>query len=178
MSEDRDDFPAWQTTLFKYRGALLALPAVALVVFGRPTRRSMAAGVPLALAGEALRCCPYAHVRNPLYLGNLLTAAGFTLAFTGGLPPAKRLLVSAFGLGTMVAVYAGIVPLEEAYLQKTFGDAFEDYMARVPRIVPRLTSDDEGWGEYDASTIVEAESRTFASFAAMLAALALKAARA
>ncbi len=198
---ERHEFPVWRTTLFKHRGAVLALPAIALVAFGKPSRRSIAAGVPLALAGEALRCWavgysgrttradtvtapalvtagPYAHVRNPLYLGNLLTAAGFALAFTGGLGPGKRVLLSGFGIGTMLAVYAGIVPLEEAYLRETFGEAFDDYAARVPRIVPRLTTGGFASGEYDATTIVEAESRTFASFAAMLAALALKAARA
>ena len=26
---------------------------------------------------------PYAYVRNPLYVGNFLTAAGFAIAFTG-----------------------------------------------------------------------------------------------
>ncbi|MBC5811278.1 MAG: hypothetical protein GIW95_10590 [Candidatus Eremiobacteraeota bacterium] len=48
---ERHEFPVWRTTLFKHRGAVLALPAIALVAFGKPSRRSIAAGVPLALAG-------------------------------------------------------------------------------------------------------------------------------
>ncbi|MGB8205042.1 MAG: isoprenylcysteine carboxylmethyltransferase family protein, partial [Candidatus Baltobacteraceae bacterium] len=168
--------------------------------YGKPSGASIAAGVPLALAGEALRCWavgysgvttradrvtapalvtagPYAHVRNPLYVGNFITALGFTLAFSGGLPPRRAALLGAAGLGTMLGVYAIIVPLEEAYLRETFGEAFEAYVARVPRLLPRAVPAEPAAGSYDPSVIARAETRTFATFAAMLAALALKAQR-
>lgn len=232
--------PAWRSGVFRRRGTLLALPAVALVAFGNPTRRSIALGLPLAFGGEAIRCWavgysgvttradhvtapqlitagPYAYTRNPLYVGNFVTALGFTLAFTGALPPARRAVLAFAGLSTMLAVYAAIVPLEEAYLRETFGAAFDAYVAAVPRIVPRLptngpsslmeaqrsfteeprssteasssSADDvhpsveavnarqKGVprnGRYDPSVIVRAETRTFLTFGAMLAALALK----
>jgi protein-S-isoprenylcysteine O-methyltransferase Ste14 len=189
----------WRETCFKNRGALLALPAASLVLFGRPSPRSIAAGVPLAFAGEALRCWavgysgvttrsdtvtapllttagPYAYVRNPLYVGNFLTALGFALAFTGGLPAPKRVALIAAGLGTMLAVYGAIVPLEEAYLRATFGEAFDDYVARVPRVIPRWTPAEPQMGAYEPSVIASAESRTFLTFGMMLLALGLKAA--
>ncbi|MBD5634891.1 MAG: isoprenylcysteine carboxylmethyltransferase family protein [Candidatus Eremiobacteraeota bacterium] len=189
---------AWREPIFKNRGALLALPAVALALRGRPSGPSIAVGVPLALAGEALRgwavgysgvttrgdtvtalqlvtAGPYAYVRNPLYVGNFLTALGFTIAFTGRLPAAERTALAVLGLGTMLGVYAAIVPLEEAYLRETFGEAFETYVASVPRIVPRATAARPQAGSYDASVIVRAESRTFVTFGAMLLALGLKA---
>jgi protein-S-isoprenylcysteine O-methyltransferase Ste14 len=190
---------AWRTTVFKNRGSLLALPAVALAIFGKPTRGSMALGVPLALAGEALRCWavgysgvttrsdqvtapklttagPYAYVRNPLYVGNFITALGFTIAFTGASTAGRRALLAAAGLGSMLAVYAAIVPLEEEYLRGTFGDDFEEYMKRVPRLLPRATPAEPQLGDYDPAVIASAESRTFATFAAMLAALGVQAA--
>jgi protein-S-isoprenylcysteine O-methyltransferase Ste14 len=183
--------------VFKHRGALLAIPALAYVAFGKPTRASVAAGLPVAVAGELLRCWavgysgvttrgdtvtapalvtagPYAHLRNPLYLGNLITALGFAVAFTGGLERARRSRLILFGLGTMAAVYATIVPLEEAYLDETFGDDYADYKTRVPALRPRIKPAPFGRGKYDSRTIVEAESKTFVAFGAMLAALAFK----
>jgi protein-S-isoprenylcysteine O-methyltransferase Ste14 len=183
--------------VFKNRGALLALPALSLVVFGKPTRMSAAVGVPLAVAGELLRCWavgytgtttrgdrviaprlvtagPYAHVRNPLYVGNFITALGFTLAFTGGLSRGKRLTLAALGLGTMLAVYAMIVPHEEEFLARTFGDDYSDYRARVPALGWRVTPAQPARGTYDPGVIVEAETKTFATLGAMLAALAFK----
>jgi protein-S-isoprenylcysteine O-methyltransferase Ste14 len=190
----------WRDDVFANRGALLALPAIALAVFGRPSAFSIALGLPLAFTGEMLRCWavgysgvttrsdrvvapalvtagPYAYVRNPLYVGNFMTAAGFALAFTGGDPALKRLALVGLGLGTMAAVYATIIPHEEAYLHKTFGTSFDEYVARVPAILPRLDPAQPQRGTYDPAVIVSAETRTFATFGLMLAALALKALR-
>lgn len=197
----RDRGRSWRDDVFKGRGTLLALPAVSLALLGKPSSQSIALGLPIAFAGEALRCWavgysgattrsdrveapqlttagPYAYVRNPLYVGNFLTALGFTIAFTGGVDPVKRAALAVAGLGTMLAVYAAIIPLEEAYLRQTFGDDFDGYLARVPPIVPRLSPARPERGTYDAGVIVKAETRTFVTFGAMLGALALKALRA
>ena len=186
--------------VFKHRGALLAAPAVALTLAGKPTAASIALGLPLAIAGELLRCCavgfsgtttrgdvvtapqlvtagPYAHVRNPLYVGNVLTAAGFALAFTGGLRPAQRFLVAGGSLAVLLGVYAVIVPHEERYLRATFGAEFDAYEARVPRVIPQLQAAQPQNGTFDPTVIRSAESKTFATFGLMLAALALKAFR-
>jgi protein-S-isoprenylcysteine O-methyltransferase Ste14 len=194
----RDRSPSWRDAFFKNRGTLLALPAVALASLGKPSPASIAFGVPIAVFGEAIRCWavgysgattradhvtapalttagPYAYVRNPLYVGNFITALGFSIAYTGALSPARRALLTALGLGTMLGVYAAIVPLEEAYLRATFGHAFEEYVARVPRLVPRISPSDPQVGTYDASVIASAETRTFVTFGAMLAVLAFKA---
>lgn len=191
---------SWRYVFFKNRGTLLALPAVSLVVFGRPTAASFAIGMPLALGGEALRCWavgysgvttrsdrvvapqlvtagPYAYVRNPLYVGNFITAVGFTLVFVGGVSTARRTVLALTGLGMMLAVYAAIVPLEEAYLRETFGAPFDGYVASVPRIVPQVTPAADPRGAYDASVIARAETRTFVSFGAMVIAAVLKALR-
>jgi protein-S-isoprenylcysteine O-methyltransferase Ste14 len=192
--------PEWRQNVFRHRGALLAIPAIALAAFGRPTKTSIAVGVPIALGGEALRIWavgysgvttrsdevtapalvtagPYAHVRNPLYVGNLVTALGFSIAFTGGQSARGRGVLTVLGLGSMLAVYAAIVPLEEAYLRKTFGAAFDEYAERVPRIVPRLRAAEPASGRYDPNVILKAESRTFLTFGAVLGVLAFKALR-
>lgn len=189
-----------RAVVFKNRGALLALPAAVLAAAGKPSAFSIAAGLPLAFVGEAVRCWavgysgvttrgdavtapalvtagPYAYVRNPLYVGNFLTATGFAIAFTGGNAPATRAGLIALSLGTMLAVYATIVPHEEAYLRETFGAAFDDYVKRVPPVVPLATPAQPQQGSYDPSVIGQAESRTFATFGAMLVTLAVKALR-
>jgi hypothetical protein len=75
----------------------------------------------------------------------------------------------------MAAVYATIVPHEEAFLRSKFGEEFERYCERVPRLVPQLEPLYDGNGAWRAQTLLEAESKTFLLFGAMLAALALKA---
>jgi protein-S-isoprenylcysteine O-methyltransferase Ste14 len=197
VAADNSSFGAF---VFKHRGALLAAPAVLLTIAGKPTAGSIALGLPLALAGELLRCCavgfsgtttrgdvvtapqlvtagPYAHVRNPLYVGNFVTAAGFAIAFTGGMRPVSRFLVAGGSLALMFGVYSVIVPHEENYLRGTFGDAFDAYAARVPRVVPQLTPAEPQNGTFDPSVIRSAETKTFATFGLMLAALAVKALR-
>jgi protein-S-isoprenylcysteine O-methyltransferase Ste14 len=183
--------------VFKNRGALLALPAIALALGGKPSRCSARLGVPIAIAGELLRCWavgysgvttrddaveapelvtagPYAYVRNPLYVGNFVTALGFAIAFTGKCPPGRRMFAIAGSLGAMAAVYATIVPHEEEFLRDRFGDDFERYTNNVPPVVPRTTAWEEGRGTWRPEVIREAESRTFLTFGAMLAALAIK----
>ncbi|SRR5665213_1756394 len=197
MTTDKSQFDAF---VFGNRGALLALPAIVLAALGKPSAFSIATGLPLAFAGEAVRMWavgysgvttrgdtvtapalvtagPYAYVRNPLYVGNFLTAAGFALAFTGKNSAPVRLALVGGALAAMFGVYAIIVPHEEAYLRETFGEAFEEYVARVPRVVPALEPAEPQAGSYDPDVIGKAESRTWVTFGAMLGVLALKALR-
>lgn len=186
--------------VFKNRGALLALPAVLLALAGKPSAFSIATGLPLAFAGEFLRCWavgysgvttrgdhveapklatggPYAYVRNPLYIGNAVTALGFALAYTGGLGTARRLAMTGAALGAMALVYSTIVPHEEAYLERTFGDDFRAYCQAVPAVIPRSAPYTQAQGAFDPAVIAKAETRTFVTFGAMLAVLAVKALR-
>ena len=184
--------------IFKNRGLLLTLPAALLAIFGRPSALGIVAGVPLAVAGELLRCWavgysgvttrhdavtapklvtagPYAYVRNPLYIGNFVTALGFAIAFTGKNSPFERFALVAGSLAAMAAVYAIIVPHEEAFLQLKFGEEYERYRERVPRIIPRGAPLEEAAGQWQAAAVTTAESKTFLLFGAMLLLLALRA---
>lgn len=203
MTDPRSD--ELQALVFKNRGALLSIPALMLAAFGKPSAFSVTLGLPIAIAGELLRCWavgysgvttredhvtapelvtagPYAYVRNPLYVGNFITAAGFAIAFTGGNPAGKRLALIAASLGTMAAVYSIIIPHEEQYLRSQFGEPYERYCASVPQIVPTMplrqaqgdTASDQR-GEWKPEVIAKAEKNTFLTFGAMLAVLALKA---
>ena len=191
---NNDDLQAF---VFKNRGLLLTLPAALLAVFGRPSATGVALGLPLAIAGELVRCWavgysgvttrgdavgapklvtagPYAYVRNPLYVGNFMTALGFAVAFTGKNGFAAKLGLVGGSLATMLAVYATIVPHEEKFLLSEFGESFERYCERVPPVIPLAQPAPGGEGTWNPSVIRDAESRTFVSFGVMLGLLVLK----
>jgi protein-S-isoprenylcysteine O-methyltransferase Ste14 len=131
--------------------ARLRVPSSFLIVavfawFSRPTPQSMLIGVPVSLAGLALRAwaagClaknqqlatggPYAYTRNPLYLGTLLVAAGLVIASRS------------IGLGVLFAVvflfvYLPVIQLEQQHLRKLFPD-YAAYAERVPPLWPRFS---------------------------------------
>ena len=190
-----------QALVFKNRGALLSIPAALLAAFGKPSAFSITLGLPIAIAGELIRCWavgysgvttrddhviapelvtagPYAYVRNPLYVGNFITAAGFAFAFTGGNSVVKRAGLIGASLGTMAAVYATIIPHEEVYLRSQFGEPYERYCQSVPQIIPATQPTPDQRGTWKPDVIAKAETNTFLTFGAMLAVLALKALKA
>lgn len=80
--------------------------------------------------GPLITSGPFAVVRNPLYLGNVLLWVGFALtARLVWLAPIVALL--------LLVEYHLIVRWEETRLASRYGAAYRDYMARVPRWLPR-----------------------------------------
>ena len=71
---------------------------------------------------------PYARMRNPLYAGNMLMAAGF-----GAL---SHPLLAAVWSATCVGYYSVIVGWEEQRLLEHHGAEFALYCQRVPRWMP------------------------------------------
>jgi hypothetical protein len=79
---------------------------------------------------ELTQTGPYAHTRNPLYLGSMLIAAGFAVALLSW--PVALVLAAGF-----LAIYVPVIASEERFLRVTFPE-FESYCLRVPRLIPRL----------------------------------------
>jgi protein-S-isoprenylcysteine O-methyltransferase Ste14 len=73
---------------------------------------------------------PYAHTRNPLYLGSMLIAFGFAAG-------AGSWLIFGLLAGLFAAIYIPTILGEEAYLREHFA-GFEAYARAVPRLLPRL----------------------------------------
>lgn len=80
---------------------------------------------------ELTQTGPYAHTRNPLYLGSILIAGGFAVALLSW--PVAVVLAVGFAL-----IYIPVIASEERFLRATFPE-FEAYCTRVPRLIPRLT---------------------------------------
>lgn len=74
---------------------------------------------------------PYAHTRNPLYLGSMLIAAGFAIA-------ARSMWIAAVLIVLFAAIYIPVIRGEEEYLRSVFS-GFDAYAARVPHLIPRIT---------------------------------------
>ena len=76
---------------------------------------------------------PYSVVRNPLYLFTLFGAAGIG-ALSGSL------VIAAACAGFATVVFLSVVRQEEQFLLATFPREFPAYAARVPRLLPRLST--------------------------------------
>jgi protein-S-isoprenylcysteine O-methyltransferase Ste14 len=74
---------------------------------------------------------PYAHTRNPLYLGSMMMAAGFVVALESWM--LAVVLAAGFAI-----IYIPTIASEENFLRSAFPN-FEAYCKQVPRILPRLT---------------------------------------
>jgi protein-S-isoprenylcysteine O-methyltransferase Ste14 len=97
---------------------------------------------------ELTQTGPYAHTRNPLYLGSMLIAAGFAVALLSW--PVALTLAVGFAL-----IYIPVIASEERFLRSAF-PGFATYCARVPRLIPRLTpapapADQLGTGAFSLS---------------------------
>jgi protein-S-isoprenylcysteine O-methyltransferase Ste14 len=104
----------------------LGVRAWAAAFAGRHTRSSEIQGDQLATAG------PYAHVRNPIYLGSIILGFGMVLMIGD-----RRLLTLC--LLTFLSLYFGLIPAEEEFLSQKFREEYERYCRNVPRLLPRLT---------------------------------------
>ena len=120
---------------------------VIVLLLARPTPRSLLVAVPLALLGEGLRLWasghiektqrlatggPYAHTRNPLYLGSATIALGVAAACASA---AAALGVAVY----LAAFYPSVMREEAAFLRRKFGEEYEAWAREVPMFLPRLT---------------------------------------
>lgn len=123
---------------------LLILP---FFYFASPTPSMMAGGVALSALGLAVRAWaagtiqkdrvlttggPYAHTRNPLYLGSLLL--GFGVVMAGGV-----VWFAALFAGFYALMYGGTMRQERKSLEGLFGESYREYTEKVPALLPRLT---------------------------------------
>jgi protein-S-isoprenylcysteine O-methyltransferase Ste14 len=99
---------------------------------------------------------PYAHTRNPLYLGSMLMAAGFALALLSW--PVALVLAAGFAI-----IYVPVIAAEERFLRATF-PAFDDYARSVPRLIPRLTPARPTTPQYPPSGTAPVTSASSGSF--------------
>jgi hypothetical protein len=116
---------------------------------GTPTAGLFLIGAVIVVLGSAVRLWasghikknkalatdgPYAYVRHPLYVGNILLGVGFSLA--SGLWWSTPLFI-----GILVFFYPHAINIEDAKLRRLFGEDWEKWQAHTRALIPRITSD-------------------------------------
>jgi protein-S-isoprenylcysteine O-methyltransferase Ste14 len=119
----------------RWRVPLGWLAGLLVLALARPSPGSLVAGLLIALPGECVRLWasghiektrrlatggPYAHTRNPLYVGSTLLALGV------GVASASPWVVLAMG-AYFVAFYPAVIREEAAFLQRKFGDEYDTW---------------------------------------------------
>ena len=144
---------------FKYR-SYTPIPFLLLMFFFEDANIwSLIIGFVIALAGEFIRFWgvswagsetrttgsvggtflivsgPFAYVRNPLYVGNILLYFGLGIMSFAIFPYLQIVAIIFF-----FVQYHFIVKEEEGYLEKAYGKDYEAYVKNVPRFFPKLVS--------------------------------------
>lgn len=149
--------PDIRRLIFTYRSYTPIPFILAMIWFAHPTTLSMIIGFLLTLCGEGIRFWgvsiagsetrttgrvggtylitngPFAYVRNPLYVGNMVLYAGVGVMSMALMP---WLLIMA--IVWFYIQYHLIVTQEEEYLAARFGEEYEKYKKAVGRFVPKL----------------------------------------
>ena len=143
---------------FKFRSYTPIPIGVMIVYFARSESSLLLLGISLLLIGEFIRiwavsyaggetrtrkvgapalCTsgPYAFVRNPLYVGNMLMYVGIVM-IAGA---ANVWLMAATTFSFFLIQYSLIISLEEETLNTLFGHEYLNYKANVPAIFPRFS---------------------------------------
>jgi len=152
----------------------------AFLWLSQPSWISLAAGLPVSMLGLALRAWsaghleknltltdsgPYAHVRNPLYIGTLTVAAGLAIA-------ARRWELGLLFAVVFALIYLPVVELEEQHLRKLFPD-YAEYAGRVPKLIPRIINAGGNGGAKHFEWRLYGRNREYEALAGFLAGVAV-----
>lgn len=142
---------------FKYRSYTPIPFLMLMLIFQESTPLTLIIGFAVALSGELIRFWgvswagsetrttggvggtfliisgPFAYVRNPLYVGNILLYSGLGI-MSFALFPYLQIVAIIFFL----IQYNFIVNEEEKYLLEKFKEDYKEYCNNVPAFIPRI----------------------------------------
>ena len=131
----------------RLRVPLVFVLAPLFLVFARPTLPALVTGAVVATIGLLIRAWasghlrkmaelttsgPYAHTRNPLYLGTFLLVVGLSVA--GGVWWLALTIAAAY-----LVIYVPVMIAEVETMRTLFPDAYDEWAKAVPLFAPRLT---------------------------------------
>lgn len=177
--------------VFQYRSYTPIPFLVLMCVYAMPNLYSLAIGFVLVAAGELIRLWgvswagsetrttddgvgasylvisgPFGHVRNPLYVGNILMYVGIGVMSNAAFPYLQIIALVFF-----LWQYWVIVGEEENYLRGAYGAEYEEFCKNVPRFLPRISAYKNGklkQPKFSLATGLKSESRTFQATAIVI----------
>jgi protein-S-isoprenylcysteine O-methyltransferase Ste14 len=184
------------TKIFKYRSYTPIPFVILMLIFENATITSLMIGFIIAVVGEFVRFWgvswagsetrttggvggtylvisgPFAYVRNPLYVGNILMYFGLGIMSMALFPYLQIVAITFF-----IIQYNFIVKEEEGFLEKKFGNNYHKYLQNVPRFFPRVTKFKDNsipQPNYKISAGLKSETRTLQAFAAIVFLILIK----
>lgn len=143
--------------LFKYRSYTPIPFLIVMLIFADSTPLTLGIGFIMAVIGEFFRFWgvsyagsetrttgnvggtylvisgPFAYVRNPLYLGNILLYLGIGIMSNALFP-----YLQVFALVFFYVQYKFIIDEEEKFLREKFQNHYDEFYNNVPRLLPQL----------------------------------------
>ena len=125
--------------------AILFVPLVCY--FGQPTRELLITGSVIAVIGALIRLWasghvkknkvlatdgPYAFVRHPLYVGNILILLGFSIA-------ANVWWAYALMVFLILFYYPPAISYEDAKLNRLFGEEWQNWSENIHALIPSFS---------------------------------------
>lgn len=143
---------------FKYRSYTPIPFIVVMLIYENANIWSLISGFIIVMIGESIRLWgvswagsetrttdkpggsylvisgPFAHLRNPLYLGNILIYAAVGIMSFAIFP-----YLQIFALAFFFVQYYFIIKSEEGFLIKEYGDQYKEYSKNVRRFLPGIS---------------------------------------
>jgi len=134
------------TWIQRWRVPLGFLSAALFVLLAKPRPLMLVIGAAVSLLGLGLRAWasghikknddlatsgPYAHTRNPLYLGSFLLGLGFTIA-------SARWVLGLVFAALFLSIYLPVMRVEGSTLEGIFGENYQNYANEVPLFFPQF----------------------------------------
>src|SRR6056297_1118886 len=161
--------------LFQLRGGIWTALFLVILVIAEPVRTTVLWGFLFVVAGQLLRIWasgtiglyrgekvkaeelvtegPYALMRNPLYFGNGLIGAGWSIM-------AGLYAFVAFVVVFFVVYNLCIIPYEEQFLENRFNGAYLDYKKKTGRFFPLELSLKDIKAHFDPQVIIRSETHS------------------
>jgi protein-S-isoprenylcysteine O-methyltransferase Ste14 len=182
--------------IFKYRSYTPIPFVILMLVFENAAITSLLVGFLIALIGELVRFWgvswagsetrttgavggtylvisgPFAYVRNPLYIGNILMYLGLGVMSMALFPYLQIVAIIFF-----VVQYQVIVKEEEGFLKNKFGNDYKKYLENVPGFFPRLTKyldNSIPQPDYKIGAGLKSETRTLQAFSIVIVMILVK----